>query len=94
MPSIGGFGDVAGCIGCLVEDAAVALSNAVQGAPLAPLLADDRKCHGAIGKTYVFAVWAWQYSMGSMTAFALLGGVGDLVFAATFFVFLWKVHNR
>ncbi len=56
---------------------------------------DPSKNHGivllaAIGKTYVFAIWAWHYAQGSMTAFALLGGIGDLLFAGIFAVFLWK----
>ncbi len=56
---------------------------------------DPSKNHGivllaAIGKTYVFVEWAWHYAMGSMTAFALLGRVGDLMFAALLTVFLWK----
>ncbi len=60
---------------------------------------DPSKNHGivllaAIGKTYVFAIWAWHYAQGSMTAFALFGGVGDLVFAGIFAVFLWKADNR
>jgi hypothetical protein len=60
---------------------------------------DPSKNHGivllaAVGKTYVFVIWAWHYAQGSMTAFALLGGVGDLIFAGTFAVFLWKVGNR
>jgi hypothetical protein len=52
VPALDDFTDVATCIDCVVENAAVALSLSVQGAPVAPLLTAERKCHDSIGKSY------------------------------------------
>ena len=46
----------------------------------------------ALGKTYVFGAWAWHWFQGTMTTFALLGGIGDLLFAGAFLAFLWRVN--
>jgi len=46
----------------------------------------------AFGKTYVFVVFVRGWLTDSMSAFALVGGIGDLVFATAFVWFLWRVN--
>ncbi|MCP5068606.1 MAG: hypothetical protein GY946_18750 [bacterium] len=48
----------------------------------------------ALGKTYVFFVFTRAWLENSMSTFALVGGIGDLVFAAAFVLFLWRVDIR
>ena len=60
---------------------------------------DPGRNHGilllaALGKTYVFVVFTAAWLRGSMGTLALVGGIGDLVFAAVFFWFLWHVNVR
>ncbi len=54
---------------------------------------DPDRNHGivllaALGKTYVFLAWFRYWLAGEVTGFALMGGIGDLVFAALFAWFL------
>lgn len=56
---------------------------AMQPAISRPLLA-----FGAIGKTIAFAVFLGLWLCGQASTLLMLGGVGDLVFAAFFFAWL------
>ncbi len=58
---------------------------------------DPGRNHGilllaAFGKTYVFFAFVGAWLAGSMRTFALVGGIGDLIFAAGFVWFLWRVN--
>jgi hypothetical protein len=48
----------------------------------------------ALGKAYVFVAFVRAWLAGSMRTLALLGGIGDLIFAAGFVWFLWQVDVR
>jgi len=59
---------------------------------------DPSRDHGIVqlaipGKTYVAVVFVWHWLDGTMAAMALAGGIGDLLFAVAFVVFLRR-HGR
>ena len=46
-----------------------------------------------LGKAAVGLRWIWAYQEGVVTSFALVGAVGDILFAALFMIFLSQ-HRR
>ena len=60
--------------------------------------ANPLRNHGIIalaiaGKIAAFVLWSWCWLQGSLTAVALFGGVGDLVFAALLASFLVSIRR-